>query len=211
MIRLTPFLPRNLGSASPRPPWTRRSPGRCRGSSGGRPCGAPCPSAPSSWSWRATGTSGSINWDSVTEIGQSEAYNLASTANKNASNAQDRADEAYELANSIEQVELPEYIHNTYIDSTTIMSPTIETNELLIHSPNSGDGGLVLRGYYGGRNFDAFEIQYYNTVTRPYVVIQSPSSMDIIFAGYYEFEPGSIIDFSNAEVRGLDSVTAVFA
>ena len=145
------------------------------------------------------GAGSSINWNTVTEIGQNAAYQLASEANANANDAWDRADLAYDLASSFEQVELPEYIHNTYIDETTIKSPTIESNELIVHAP-SGDGGLCLRGYYDGRNYDAFCIEYWASASRPYVVVSSPSGMDIMFDGY--------IDFSRAEVTGL---TATFA
>lgn len=144
------------------------------------------------------GAGSSINWNTVTEIGQSDAYQLANTANSNANSAWEKANQAYNLASS---VELPEYIKTTYIDEVTIKSPTIETNELVVYSNDgSGEGGLLLRGYFGGRNYDAFNIRYYSSASRPYVIIESPSSMDIEFRGY--------IDFSNAQVDGL---TATFA
>ena len=155
------------------------------------------------------GAGSSINWEQVTELNQSSssAYQLASTANSNANSAWDRADAAYDLANSIEPTELPEYIKSTYIDFTKVASPKIETNSLDIYSPNA-DGGLTLHGYYGGRNYEAFSIEYYSTVTRPYVMLSSPSSMDIFLDGVFEFQRNSVVDFTNADVRGL---TATFA
>ena len=147
------------------------------------------------------GPGSSINWNTVTEIGESNAYQLANQANQNANDAFDKANQAYDLANSIEPVELPEYIHNTYIDATTIKSPTIETNELeILSGSGNGQGGLILRGYFSGRNYDAFRIHYYATASRPYVIMESPSDMDIELRGYY--------DFSNATVEGI---TATFA
>ena len=144
------------------------------------------------------GAGSSINWNTVTEIGQSDAYQLANTANGNASSALEKANQAYNLASS---VELPDYIFGTYIDFTRVESPYIRTNELEVLSESyNGEGGFVLRGYFDGRNYDAFRIHYYATQTRPYVIMESPSGMDIELRGYY--------DFSNATVEGI---TATFA
>ena len=91
------------------------------------------------------GHSSSINWNNVTEIGQSEAYDLANSA-------QNRADEAYELANSIEPTELPDYIKSTYIDFSLVSSPKIQANELEVYND-----GFTLWGYVPAPARDYYE------------------------------------------------------
>ena len=136
------------------------------------------------------GAGSSINWDSVTEIGQSEAYDLANSA-------QNRADEAYELANSIEPTELPDYIKSTYIDFSLVSSPKIQANELEVYND-----GFTLCGYVPAPARDYYEaLRFsYSYDDYPVVHISSPSNMRIMFEGY--------LDFNEATVEGL---TATFA
>lgn len=136
------------------------------------------------------GAGSSINWDSVTEIGQSEAYDLANSA-------QNRADEAYELANSIEPTELPDYIKSTYIDFSLVSSPKIQANDLEVYNDGFTLWGYVpapAREYYEALRFSYSHGDY------PVVHISSPSNMRIMFEGY--------VDFNEATVEGL---TATFA
>ena len=136
------------------------------------------------------GTGSSINWNNVTEIGQSEAYDLANSA-------QNRADEAYELANSIEPTELPDYIKSTYIDFSLVSSPKIQANELEVYND-----GFTLLGYVPAPARDYYEalLFSYSYDDYPVVHISSPSNMRIMFEGY--------LDFNEATVEGL---TATFA
>lgn len=97
------------------------------------------------------GAGSSINWAQVsnTNINFNPAYTAATNAQatadqaiSEASDAYDLAEDAYRKANS---VKVPDYIKSTYIDATTIMSPTLIGAE--IYWGSGGTQGSLTRGY----------------------------------------------------------------
>lgn len=97
------------------------------------------------------GAGSSINWAQVsnTNIDSNPAYSLASTANSKANQAASDAADAYDLADAAYEkalsVKVPDYIKSTYIDATTIMSPTIMGAE--IYWGSGGTQGSLTRTY----------------------------------------------------------------
>ena len=160
------------------------------------------------------GAGSTINWANISNTNlaynpaysmANDAYNLADDAMWEAELAYDRADRAYTLANSIE---LPRYIKSTYIDSTTIRSPVIEGGEFYGEEFNviagSDFGSFNLYGPYGSSRYHMLAIEYFEG-DAPYVNIYSPCGAYIEFGDRYGviYFNGEI-DFSNANVRGLD-------
>lgn len=160
------------------------------------------------------GAGSTINWANIsnTNLSSNPAYqkavdaqNMADEAYTEAEAAYSRANKAYKLANSIE---IPAYIKSTYIDSTRIQSPVIEGGEFYGSEFNiiaGGDyGSLNLYGPYGSSRFHMFTIDYYEG-DAPYIDIYSPCGGYITIGqsrhGIVFFD--GIVDFSNAEVRGL--------
>lgn len=155
-----------------------------------------------------------INWASVSNTNlaynpaytlANDAYNRADDAYWEAETAYDRANDAYKLANSIE---LPRYIKSTYIDSTTIMAPVIEGGEFYGSEFNviaGGDyGSFNLYGPYGNSRYHMFTIEYYESDT-PYINIYSPCGGYITIGNRYGVVYfNGAVDFSGADVRGLD-------
>lgn len=82
------------------------------------------------------GSGTTINWAGVTNtnLSSNPAYSLANSAYDYADAAYDYADDAYSLARSNK---VPSYIKSTYIDATTIMSPTLIGAEIYW-----GEGGV---------------------------------------------------------------------
>lgn len=155
-----------------------------------------------------------INWASVSNTNlaynpaytlANDAYNRADDAYWEAETAYDRANDAYKLANSIE---LPRYIKSTYIDSTTIRAPVIEGGEFYGSEFNviaGGDyGSFNLYGPYGNSRYHMFTIEYYES-DAPYINIYSPCGGYIIIGDRYGVVYfNGAVDFSGADVRGLD-------
>lgn len=155
-----------------------------------------------------------INWASVSNTNlaynpaytlANDAYNLADDAYWEAETAYDRANDAYKLANSIE---LPRYIKSTYIDSTTIRAPVIEGGEFYGSEFNviaGGDyGSFNLYGPYGNSRYHMFTIEYYES-DAPYINIYSPCGGYITIGDRYGVVYfNGAVDFSGADVRGLD-------
>ena len=158
-----------------------------------------------------------INWASVSNTNlaynpaytlANNAYNLADDAYLEAETAYNRANDAYKLANSIE---LPRYIKSTYIDSTTIRAPVIEGGEFYGSEFNviaGGDyGSFNLYGPYGNSRYHMFTIEYYES-DAPYINIYSPCGGYIIIGDRYGVVYfNGAVDFSGADVRGLDLST----
>lgn len=73
---------------------------------------------------------------------------------------------------------IPSYIHETYIDSTEIRSPSIITNLLTLQTPSvttsSSTSGLLLKGYLDGTLYDVFKIWYAHDSIPPTVTVESP-------------------------------------
>lgn len=168
------------------------------------------------------GAGSTINWAAVgnTNLSFNPAYSLADDANRLANNAYNLADDAYsearsaysransayKLANSIE---LPRYIKSTYIDQTTIKAPVIEGGEFYGSEFNiiagSDYGSFNLYGPYGSSRYHMFTIDYYES-DAPYINIYSPCGGYITIGasrGIVYFE--GTVDFSGANVRGLDT------
>jgi len=155
-----------------------------------------------------------INWASVNNTNlaynpaytlANDAYNRADDAYWEAETAYDRANDAYKLANSIE---LPRYIKSTYIDSTTIRAPVIEGGEFYGSEFNviaGGDyGSFNLYGPYGNSRYHMFTIEYYES-DAPYINIYSPCGGYITIGDRYGVVYfNGAVDFSGADVRGLD-------
>lgn len=160
------------------------------------------------------GAGSTINWAQVTNQNitsnpaytmAQNAYNLADDAYYEAELAYDRANRAYKLADSIE---MPGYIKSTYIDSTTIRAPVIEGGEFYGEEFNviagSDFGSFNLYGPYGSSRYHMLAIEYFEG-DAPYVNIYSPCGAYIEFGtrrGIIYFN--GIVDFSNAEIRGLE-------
>lgn len=161
------------------------------------------------------GAGSSINWAQVSNLNLSSnpayslannAYNLADEAYSEAEAAYSRANSAYKKADSIE---MPRYIKSTYIDSTTIKAPVIEGGEFYGEEFNiiagSDYGSFNLYGPYGNSRFHMLAIEYYEG-DAPYINIYSPCGGYIYIGqsrhGIVYFE--GVVDFSGAEVRGLE-------
>ena len=120
---------------------------------------------------------------------------------------------------------LPDYITETYIDSTEIRSPIIKANEFRIQN-DLNEGGFVLEGTFNGSQHDVFTLSYYDAVSNPATTISVWGDLyfdaAIHLGNNVWFSQDSseytavrgYIDFSNATVTGLESsggtVTAVF-
>lgn len=156
----------------------------------------------------AVSTNGLITINGSVTMGAGSTINWAQVSNQNINSnpAYSMAERAYKLADSIE---MPSYIKNTYIDSTTIRSPTIEGGEFyggefnVIAGQNAGSFNLY--GPYGSSRYHMFTIDYYEG-DAPYIDIYSPCGGYITIGqrrnGAVYFE--GVVDFSGAEVRGLD-------
>ena len=150
-----------------------------------------------------------INWANVdeTNLTQNSAYGYADDAYSVANDALGVANDAYDLADSIQ---LPDYIHNTYISSTEIRSPTIIAgefygNEFNIYPQADGNGAFRIYGNYNSRLFNFFEISYEggtSTVDFPSVYIDSPSGATVYWSVTSTDFTGNV-DFSQANVTGL--------
>ena len=97
------------------------------------------------------GAGSTINWAQVTNtnLNSNPAYSLASSASATANQASADADDAYDLADAAYKkatsIKMPDYIKSTYIDATTIMSPTLMGAS--IYFGEGGVTGSLTRGY----------------------------------------------------------------
>lgn len=106
--------------------------------------------------------------------------------------------------------DLPEYIHNTYIDSTEIRSPTIKANDFSVYPRSrTSQGSFNLYGDFGSGQTHALQIYYYDGRSAPYIHFDSPSGCYAYwdfpvtnFTGRIVFEGD--VDFSRANVTGLN-------
>lgn len=117
--------------------------------------------------------------------------------------------------------DVPSYIKSTYIDATTIKSPTIEANEFNIYpeSELDGDGSYNIYGMYNSYQYHFLSIAYGagSIGGLPGVVFSSPDGADAWwgfdetwFASRMNYFTGTV-DFSSATVIGLDiSSSATF-
>lgn len=105
--------------------------------------------------------------------------------------------------------DLPEYIHDTYIDSTEIRSPTIKANDFSVYPRSrTSQGSFNLYGDFGNGQLHALQIYYYDGRLAPYVHFDSPAAA----YAYWDFplttfteriEFTGDVDFSRANVTGL--------
>lgn len=90
---------------------------------------------------------------------------------------------------------LPSYITKTKITETTIESPEIYGgvfygNDFQCIAEKSGEGGLSLFGYYGGRIYHFFRVAY-NEYDVPRVDIMSPDDAALRFDNWYSITFGN--------------------
>jgi hypothetical protein len=173
------------------------------------------------------GSGSSINWSYIDETG-SDAYVIAAGASSTASSAYNRASTAISTANSAANIASSiadgTYSGGSFINGTSIYSPTIYSNEFnVIPCTSSGTSGSYnLYAYYGGTLFNMLKISYFQG-TAPYVTFGSPCSAYLnwtadtsVSSANYEFTSSSrvyfygSVDFTNATVTGLGSGTAKF-
>ena len=107
---------------------------------------------------------------------------------------------------------VPSYIKRTYIDATTIKSPSIEANEFNVYPYDKNDytGSYNIYGIHevSGQQFHMFAIEYDGRGTAPYIYVGSPAGGYIQMNKSYNGWEGVMdfygtIDFSNANVTGL--------
>ena len=147
-----------------------------------------------------------INWANVNEtnLNNNEAYKIAQ-------DALDLADDAFQTASGIT---LPDYIHNTYISSTEIRSPSIIAGEFYGNEfnvyPQSGDFGSF--NIWVNDSYQMLEIKF-EQMMYPSVVFDSPGGAHAYwvfniteFGGSYSVTNfNGTVDFSKATVTGLNT------
>lgn len=161
----------------------------------------------------------SISADKLNLTGAITFGDLGSDVQNEINSAKETAQDAYDLANSID---LPSYIHRTYIDSTEIRSPTILAGEFYgntfnVYPQEEEEGSFNLYGYIStGSMLQMLSISY---AWESAANIHFGSPADAIaywdfgttrFDGdSIEFRPGTdvtfsgTVDFSGADVYGL--------
>ena len=164
-------------------------------------------------------TTGTISADRINLTGAITWGDLDNSVQNDINDAISTAEDAYQLASGIE---LPDYIHNTYIGPTEIESPTIIAGEFYGNEfnvyPQSGDSGSF--NLYGDTSqssgFHMLEISYY-WGDGAFVDFGSPAGAiarwefgSTRFNGTtISFESGTdvsfngAVDFSRADVTGL--------
>lgn len=140
---------------------------------------------------------GAITWGDLDDSVQNDINDALSTA-----------EDAYQLASGIE---LPNYIHSTYIGPTEIESPTIIAgefygNEFNVYPQSGNEGSFNLYGdTSASRGYHMLEIAY-RWGGGAYVNFSSPANAaatwDFSNTYYYGY-----IDFSGADVTGLDGAS----
>lgn len=147
-----------------------------------------------------TMTGGSISWANVnTDPAATNAMNRADSAYS-------YADDAYDLASdangAVSRLANGRY-SGTFINGSTIISPTIQTNLLTITSPNNNasEHGMVLEGYYSNQLYQMLKISYW-AGDGAYVNFGSPAGAyaNWNFGNSYFF---GNLDFNGATVKGL--------
>ena len=110
---------------------------------------------------------------------------------------------------------VPSYIKKTYIDATTIKSPSIEANEFNVYPYDENDytGSYNIYGMFNltGGQYHMFAIQYNGSYDVPRIYIGSPAGGEIHMNqnasgaaynnGFMSFH--NTVDFSDADVTGL--------
>lgn len=140
---------------------------------------------------------GAITWGDLDDSVQNDINDALSTA-----------EDAYQLASGIE---LPSYIHSTYIGPTEIESPTIVAgefygNEFNVYPQSGNNGSFNLYGdTTAARGYNMFCIEYAFDVFGPQVDITSPAGAPVYWHPDTNFYGN--IDFSGAYVTGLDGAS----
>lgn len=164
-------------------------------------------------------TTGTISADRINLTGAITWGDLDNSVQNDINDAISTAEDAYQLASGIE---LPDYIHNTYIGPTEIESPTIIAgefygNEFNVYPQSGSQGSFNLYGDTSqSSGFHMLEISYY-WGDGAFVDFGSPAGAiarwdfgTTRFNGTtISFEPGTNVsfsgdvDFSSANVTGL--------
>lgn len=144
------------------------------------------------------------------------ASSTANAANTTAINAEISADTANDNVKALANGNYT----GTFINGTTIYSPTILSDKFIV-TPSSSSGttgGFVINGYFNGVQRNMFEISYYDSIAAPITSITAYGNVRFnpytTFTGGVRFGDSTTtkidVDFSGANVTGLAGTTAVF-
>lgn len=177
---------------------------------------------------------GAITWDNLTSDTQNaitEAQSSADSANSLASSAQTTANNAYNLASTAydiaDNITLPSYIKNTYIDGTQVSSPVVRGGVIggARFSNLDGTTWLEVGVDSAGALDDAYALSLFNSEYGEanalfgiykgdygWITLSALDGFDImsISGGNSEVHPFGTWDFSDATITGV-TVTATFA
>lgn len=147
-------------------------------------------------------TGGSISWNAVTGTGEID---------RRIEDAEDAAyDAAYDASTALDNVRklANGKYSGTFIDGTSIYSPTIYADEFVVMPRNNAGnkrwtGGYSMYGYYGSTLYKMLSINYFMG-DAPWVVFESPAQGYARWGfGWTEFE--GTLDFGGANVIGLSA------
>lgn len=156
----------------------------------------------------AANISGTLTANQINLTGAITWGDLDSSVQNDINDALSTAEDAYQLASGIE---LPSYIHNTYIGPTEIESPTIIAgefygNEFNVYPESGNEGSFNLYGSVNGTSgYHMLQIEY-AFLGGAYVTFDSPAGAyaDWNFPITYFNKK---VDFSGADVVGLDGAS----
>lgn len=157
---------------------------------------------------------GTIDAEYLNLTGAIQFTDLSQAVRNDIDDAVNTANDAYDLAH---ENQLPDYIHNTYIDSTEIRSPNISGGKFL--SPNketwiemgSGDTSagyigyldLYVDGYSGSTPMFQVYCRSQGSTTRAIAMRATGSDFLVVDANYDVVSPLLTWNFSMANVTGL--------
>lgn len=157
----------------------------------------------------AANISGTLTANQINLTGAITWGDLDASVQNDINDALSTAEDAYQLASGLE---LPSYIHSTYIGPTEIESPTIIAgefygNEFNVYPQNGNQGSFNLYGDTSASSgYHMLEIAYNWTGYGAFVDFTSPADAEVNWdfsrTRYYGY-----IDFSGANVTGLDGAS----
>ena len=143
--------------------------------------------------WIKTGT---INADRINLSGAISWANFTDDVANTIVGAQSAAGVAYD---SVNQIANGMYSGGTFIDGTSIYSPTIHTNEFNIYPKDvTNNGKFNLWGYEGNHLFEFLQIEHGTSIS-PYVMFSSPAGADASWWFNRTFFSGTL-DFRGTEI-----------
>lgn len=157
----------------------------------------------------AANISGTLTANQINLTGAITWGDLDSSVQNDINDALSTAEDAYQLASGLE---LPSYIHSTYIGPTEIESPTIIAgefygNEFNVYPQNGNQGSFNLYGDTSASSgYHMLKIAYNWTGYGAFIDFTSPADAEVNWdfsrTRYYGY-----IDFSGANVTGLDGAS----